>query len=194
MSYTLAAAESVETLRTIDPGATTPINLTGNELVNVVIGNAAVNAINGGGGADLMRGLAGNDVYTVDNAGDVVDESAPGSNGADLVMSTVTFSLSDTAHARGAIENVTLIGTAAVNAVGNAAANGLTGNIAANTSTVSAAPTTCAASAATTPMWSTMSATWSMKPPPVRAASTRSNPRSRSTSRTRPVPRDSSTT
>ena len=132
-SYALAAAQSVETLRTIDPGATTPINLTGNELVNVVIGNAGINAINGGAGADLMRGLAATDVYTVDNAGDIVDESAAGSNGTDLVMSAVTFSLSDTTHARGAIEHLTLIGTAAINATGNTLANGLTGNVAANT-------------------------------------------------------------
>ena len=92
-----------------------------------------INALNGGAGADLMRGLAGNDIYTVDNAGDVVDEGVAGSNGNDLVMSAVTFSLSDTIHARGAIEHLTLIGTAAINATGNTLANGLTGNVAANT-------------------------------------------------------------
>ncbi len=130
-SYGLAAGASVETLAASpDVGA---INLTGNELVNVVIGNAGINAINGGGGADLLRGLAGTDIYTVDNAGDVVDEGAAGSNGNDLVMSAVSFSLSDATHARGAIEHVTLIGTAAINATGNTLANGLTGNAAANT-------------------------------------------------------------
>ena len=59
--------------------------------------------------------------------------ASPDRTAADLVRSSVTFSLSDTVHAKGVIENLTLIGTAAINATGNAAANALTGNIAANT-------------------------------------------------------------
>ena len=35
--------------------------------------------LDGGVGADNMRGGAGNDTYLVDNAGDVVNESVPGS-------------------------------------------------------------------------------------------------------------------
>ena len=58
-----------------------------------------------------MLGGAGNDTYVVDNAGDVVDET--GGNGTDLVQSSISFSLSDSVHAIGGIENLTLTGSAA---------------------------------------------------------------------------------
>ena len=107
--------------------------LVGSNFADVLIGNALSNPISGGGGADVMRGLAGHDVYTVDNAGDVVDESVAGSSGFDTVQSSITFSLSDTVHAKGTIEHVTLIGTAAINASGSAGANQLIGNLVVNT-------------------------------------------------------------
>src|SRR6185312_4261994 len=74
------------------------VALTGNGLANLLTGNAGNNVINGGLGADNMRGLAGNDTYYVDNAGDVVDESAAGSAGTDWVASTRSVNLSDAAH------------------------------------------------------------------------------------------------
>jgi Ca2+-binding RTX toxin-like protein len=79
-----------------------------------------------------MRGGAGDDTYVVDNAGDVVDETGAGSEGTDVVRSSVSFSLLDGAHAKGAIENLTLTGGDAVNATGNVSANVLIGNAAAN--------------------------------------------------------------
>ena len=50
VSYTLAAGVAVETLRTINAAATTAINLTGNNLANIVTGNAGNNILNAGAG------------------------------------------------------------------------------------------------------------------------------------------------
>ena len=64
VSYTLGAGVSVETLRTSNAAATTAINLTGNELANVVTGNAGVNTLKGGSGNDTLAGMGGNDKLT----------------------------------------------------------------------------------------------------------------------------------
>ena len=45
-----------------------------------------------------------------------------------MVQSSITFSLSDASHAKGAIENLTLTGTANINGTGNALANEIIGN------------------------------------------------------------------
>ena len=106
------------------------INGTGNALGNVLIGNGAANILNGGSGADRMLGGFGNDIYVVDNAGDVADET--GGDGTDLVRASISFSLADAVHAIGSIENLTLTGSAAINGTGNASANVLIGNSGAN--------------------------------------------------------------
>ena len=95
----------------------------GKDTINALGGN---DFINGGAGADTMFGGTGNDTYVVDHSGDVVNET--GGNGLDTVQSSITFSLSDAVHAIGAIENLTLTGTAAINGTGNALANVITGN------------------------------------------------------------------
>ncbi len=84
-----------------------------------------MNTVDGGAGADTLRGLDGNDTY-------VVDESVTGSGGIDTVLSSITFSLADSVHAKGPIENLVLTGTGAINGTGNALANHITGNSAAN--------------------------------------------------------------
>ncbi|PAX07110.1 calcium-binding protein [Sphingomonas lenta] len=62
-NYRLAAGVEVEVLSSWSHIATTGINLTGNELGNVVIGTYGVNVLDGGGGADTLIGLEGGDVF-----------------------------------------------------------------------------------------------------------------------------------
>ncbi len=77
-----------------------------------------------------IYGGTGDDTFTVTSPTDIVDESRGG--GTDTVLSSISFSLADTAHAIGAIENLTLTGNANINATGNELANVLVGNYGAN--------------------------------------------------------------
>ncbi|BAN49124.1 calcium-binding protein [Metapseudomonas resinovorans] len=101
------------------------INATGNALANTLTGNAAANVLNGSTGADVMSGGLGNDIYYVDNAADVVSETSA-TGGIDTIVSSVSRALGLNQ------ENLTLSGTAAINATGNTLANSLTGNAANN--------------------------------------------------------------
>jgi Ca2+-binding RTX toxin-like protein len=109
VSYTLGA--NVENLTLTGSAA---INGTGNALDNSLIGNSAANVLTGG---------AGNDTYVV-GAGDTVIEKT--NEGIDTVQSSVTWSLGS--H----LENLTLIGSSAINGAGNGLANFLIGNSADN--------------------------------------------------------------
>jgi len=99
---------------------------TGNSLVNRVYGNSASNILDGGAGADDMRGAAAGDTYIVDNVGDTIVETNALNSGIDTVRSSVSYTLPDN------VERITLTGTSAINATGNALANSLFGNSAAN--------------------------------------------------------------
>ena len=99
--------------------------ITGGAGKDHLTGGAGNDVIDGGAGADVMAGGAGNDTYHVDNAGDTVTEQASGGT-ADTVLSTVTFTLG------AEVENLVLLGKAALNGTGNAEANAITGNAAAN--------------------------------------------------------------
>ena len=92
---------------------------------DALIGGTGDDLLDGGLGADTMTGGTGNDTYVVDATGDVVTENL--NEGTDLVQSMVTYIL--TAN----VENLTLIGTIAINGTGNALDNILIGNSAANT-------------------------------------------------------------
>jgi hypothetical protein len=75
--------------------------------------------LNGGAGADSMSGGLGDDVYIVDNAGDIAAEVA---GGTDTVQSLVTHALSVN------LENLTLTGAATIDGTGNAKDNVINGN------------------------------------------------------------------
>ena len=128
VSYTLAANVAVETLRTTNAAGTTPLYLFGNNLANIVTGNAGNNIISGGGGIDKLQGLAGDDSYVVDNAADVVVDTA----GVDNVNASVSYTLA----AGVAVETLRIFGgtagTAAINLTGNELANTVTGNAGSN--------------------------------------------------------------
>ena len=91
---------------------------------DTLIGGAGNDLLSGGSGSDSMEGGAGNDTYIVDETGNVITEAVNGGN--DTVQSSVTLTLA------AEIENLTLTGTNAINATGNALDNVLIGNTAAN--------------------------------------------------------------
>ena len=91
-----------------------------------------------------MMGGAGNDTYVVDGTTDVITESA--SAGTDTVEAPITYTLGAN------VENLTLTGTAAINAIGNALANVLTGNAGPTRSMAARVQTRWRPARATTPM------------------------------------------
>lgn len=118
------------------------INGTGNELANELTGNGAANQLNGQAGNDILNGGAGNDtltgwsgvdtmiggigndLYFVENVGDVVTEVQ--NQGIDTVSSRITYTLPSN------VENLILTGTGNINGTGNNLANVITGNNLAN--------------------------------------------------------------
>lgn len=101
------------------------INATGNAKDNWLYDNPGNNVLNGKAGADVMYGELGNDTYYVDNVDDFVQDDTMESSG-DKVISTISYTLP------WEIENLTLQGSAAINATGNGEANLLVGNGARN--------------------------------------------------------------
>ncbi|HEV2563863.1 MAG TPA: hypothetical protein VGU19_02160, partial [Microvirga sp.] len=132
ITYTLTS--HVEHLTLTGAGT---INGHGNELDNLIVGNAAVNTLkgndgkdtlDGGAGADSLDGGNGDDTYYVDDAADVIvektgkDASGVELGGYDRVISSVSYILSSQ------VEELTLTGSANLNATGNSSANVLNGN------------------------------------------------------------------
>lgn len=97
----------------------------GSNGADVLIGLGGNDRLDGRRGADLMQGGTGDDSYFVDNPGDRVIERA--GEGHDSVFSWVSFTLGGQA-----IEDLSLMGSAALSGTGNALANTITGNLAAN--------------------------------------------------------------
>lgn len=88
-------------------------------LAQLVVVGAGANTVTGTAGADTMAALGGDDLYLVNNAGDVVVEAAGGGN--DTVRASVSYALGDN------VETLILTGTA-LNGTGNDQNNILTGN------------------------------------------------------------------
>ncbi len=112
--------------------------LAGNDEVNGLAGNDTLagdegddtlnggddnDRLDGGTGADRLDGGAGDDTYVVDELGDVITDSS----GSDTVESSISFTLG------AGLENLSLTGSAAINASGNGANNLLGGNSGDNT-------------------------------------------------------------
>jgi Ca2+-binding RTX toxin-like protein len=126
-AYTLGANLENATLM----ASATAVNLTGNAQDNYLTGNAGANTLNGGAGndtldggnaADKLAGGAGDDVFIVDNAGDVVTEMV--NEGHDQVLTTlVKYAL--TAD----VEDLGYTGGANFAGTGNALDNRIRGGI-----------------------------------------------------------------
>ena len=129
----IATKVSAETLRVLNPATTNAVNLTGNEIANILTGNAGANALNGRTGADTMRGLAGNDSYYVDISSDKVLELL--NQGSDTVRTTVSYALAAgqsveilRVHDQATTNVLNLLGNEQVNSLmGNNGANALDG-------------------------------------------------------------------
>ena len=125
-SGTATGAAGNDTLSNIENllGSAFNDTLTGNSGVNVLTGGDGDDVLDGSTGADTMIGGAGNDTYFVDDStGPTLDVVTEGVNaGIDLVNSSVTYTLAAN------VENLTLIGAAAINGTGNGLDNVITGN------------------------------------------------------------------
>jgi Ca2+-binding RTX toxin-like protein len=91
----------------------------------VLDGGGGNDVLNGGAAGDILIGGAGNDTYFIDNVGDVIIENA--NEGVDVVNSDITHVLAAN------VENLTLIGTAAIHGTGTDSANIINGNSGNNT-------------------------------------------------------------
>ena len=90
---------------------------TGHDMLFGLGGN---DTLDDGGGRASMHGGAGNDTYIVTNARDTIIEKA--GEGTDTVHASASFTLPAN------VEDLTLEGTGAINATGNAEANVIVGN------------------------------------------------------------------
>lgn len=101
------------------------VGTSGNDAINGLDGNDSLigldgnDTLDGGTGADFMIGGMGDDVYYMDNVGDLVWEN-PG-EGQDSVKSSISYALPDN------VENLELSGMA-ITATGNGLNNTLTGD------------------------------------------------------------------
>lgn len=95
-------------------------NLLGGKGDDILKGGKGNDYLDGGEGADEMHGGEGDDTFVVDNANDKVIENAD--EGTDTVLSFVDYTLGEN------VENLTLMGTSAMQATGNALDNIITAN------------------------------------------------------------------
>jgi Ca2+-binding RTX toxin-like protein len=121
-NLTYTGVDADQFVGTGNSGANT---IAGGDLADTLSGLAGNDTLDGGLGADTMLGGADNDVYIVDDAGDVVDETAAGSSGVDRVEASISYVLGAN------VENLDLNG-GATDGSGNALNNVINGNANAN--------------------------------------------------------------
>lgn len=92
---------------------------------SAIRGTTGNDTMSGTPGADTFAGGTGNDTYVINDAGDHVVENPD--EGTDTLLSGITYTIGDN------VENITLTGTGAIDATGNALNNTLTGNSGMNT-------------------------------------------------------------
>lgn len=97
--------------------------LAGNDTLH---GDEGADILDGGAGADTMRGGYDNDTYLVDQSTDVVIEDYSW-EGRDVVNSTASFTLGAN------VDDLTLLGSGALNGTGNSGANLIIGTTGVNT-------------------------------------------------------------
>jgi Ca2+-binding RTX toxin-like protein len=116
--------------RTINNDYTAPIFfINGNAGNDILRGSNGPDSFDGKGGADRMIGHGGNDIYQVDNAGDVILEAVD--EGADTILTSVSFVLGPGQSVE-FLRTTSDAGTDALNLTGNELANNLVGNAGAN--------------------------------------------------------------
>lgn len=148
ISYSLGAnVENLELLGTAainGSGNGLDNNLLGNSAANMLIGGGGDDILNGAGGVDTMKGGSGNDLYFVDNSGELVLANArvgdvvvgefwlgdkvveTAGNGFDTVYSSISYTLAAN------VEKLVLTGDGALNGSGNGLDNEIIGNGGAN--------------------------------------------------------------
>ena len=124
LSYSTVSLTGFDFVEVAQLLGTANANVSGNAMVNALQGNDGNNILNGLGGADVMGGGLGNDIYYVDNAGDLTLELF--NQGTDLVSSSVSLTLKPN------IENLNLNGVADISGNGNTGANRINGNAGSN--------------------------------------------------------------
>jgi Ca2+-binding RTX toxin-like protein len=130
--FTLNDGAYVEVIETQDAAGTDPINLTGNDQYNLVIGNAGANVLSGGNGGseggDQLQGLAGDDTYLVKTGDHIIELS---SGGFDTAMARENYQLVAGAYVE-VLRTEDDSSSVAINLTGNDFANTLIGNAGAN--------------------------------------------------------------
>ncbi len=99
--------------------------LNGGQGNDTLIGGSGNDVLTGGTGTDILKGGLGNDTYILDIDRDTVTELAD--QGTDLVLSSINYTLTDN------VENLTFLGSAALNGNGNNLDNIIIGNSGNNT-------------------------------------------------------------